>query len=334
MLCILLLTTSCEQTLPYIDEVQQDSTLVVNAVAVTDTVLSVTVSYARTLDQIPHVSSADFWSREASDTSTYRLPLEVNCSDATVEAWVNGSHAVTFEYDVKSRSYISDYCPKPGDYIDLAVSKEKNSGFVTAKASTIVPAHPSIEVLDYTEEETTIVLDTVGDFDNSPLPFDDRTYMRLTCKINDPAGNNYYRLLVRVVGDVDPWYYSTYKKGVAVADVFHSEDPLFIDNRLSKNYGGWPAYFSNVFDDHLFNGTSYTFSVSSYRKNLHCKNHRVYLELQEISKDFYYYLKSMQVYRITDLGDFSEALQIHSNVEKGWGIFGSLTGTRIVIPFK
>jgi hypothetical protein len=42
----------------------------------------------------------------------------------------------------------------------------------------------------------------------------------------------------------------------------------------------------------------------------------------------------MQVYRITDLGDFSEALQIHSNVEKGWGIFGSLTGTRIVIPFK
>lgn len=334
LLLVVLLSASCEQTLPYLDEVQQENSLVVNAVAVADTLFTVTVSKARRLDGVFFSGKTDFWEREAADTSSYRIPLDFVCDDATVEAVINESRQVSFWYDEVSRSYRSDYSPREGDRIRLSVTRIVESATETARSEVVVPSKPQIEILEHSEEAFPGEYEESGDY--ADIIFErPPTYMSLTCRINDPLGKNYYRLLVRLVADPkDAGIIEKYDRGVLVADVFHSDDPIFTDNRLSGSYGGWPSYFSNVFDDHLFDGKSYTFHVSSALKRMYGVNQRVYVELQEISRDFYFYLKSIQSYRISDHDDYSESIQIHNNIENGWGILGSLAGSRIVVPFK
>ena len=43
------------------------------------------------------------------------------------------------------------------------------------------------------------------------------------------------------------------------------------------------------------------------------------IELQSITPDFYHYLNSVWIYRITDRDAYSETVLIHSNVDNGWG---------------
>jgi hypothetical protein len=59
----------------------------------------------------------------------------------------------------------------------------------------------------------------------------------------------------------------------------------------------------------------------------------VMVELQAISPDYYRYLKSVELYRVTESDAFSEPIQIYSNVKNGWGIFGSLSSQRLFIPY-
>ena len=60
---------------------------------------------------------------------------------------------------------------------------------------------------------------------------------------------------------------------------------------------------------------------------------RVMVELQAISPEYYRYLKSVELYRVTENDAFSEPVQIYSNVQDGWGIFGSLSSERVYIPY-
>ena len=143
-------------------------------------------------------------------------------------------------------------------------------------------------------------------------------------------------------------------------DIFFSESALFVDARLSKNFGGWPAYFSNVFDNSLMKGNDYTLTLDSpkpptlstsyslgvkvnadgsytavteLQENSEIIAPRVMVELQAISPELYRYLKSVELYRVTENDAFSEPVQIYSNVKNGWGIFGSLSSQCIFIPY-
>jgi len=60
---------------------------------------------------------------------------------------------------------------------------------------------------------------------------------------------------------------------------------------------------------------------------------RVMVELQAITPEFYRYLKSVELYRVTESDAFSEPIQIYSNVKNGWGIFGSLSSQRIFVSY-
>lgn len=57
------------------------------------------------------------------------------------------------------------------------------------------------------------------------------------------------------------------------------------------------------------------------------------IELQSITPDFYHYLNSVWIYRITDRDAYSETVLIHSNVDNGWGIVGALATERHTIRF-
>ena len=144
-------------------------------------------------------------------------------------------------------------------------------------------------------------------------------------------------------------------------DIYFSDDELFVDNRLSKSFGGWPAFFSNVFDNSLFKGTDRVFTLDSpktssrwyseyagYNRSYELNYWEKYLlkadeapdlpsqvmvELQAISPELYRYLKSVELYRVMENDAFSEPVQIYSNVKNGWGIFGSLSYQRIFINY-
>ncbi|MDO4527155.1 MAG: DUF4249 family protein [Candidatus Saccharibacteria bacterium] len=59
------------------------------------------------------------------------------------------------------------------------------------------------------------------------------------------------------------------------------------------------------------------------------------ISLQSITEDYYRYLKSMQLYRISREDTYSEGVYIHSNNEGGWGLLGGISGeVHRVEPFK
>ena len=182
------------------------------------------------------------------------------------------------------------------------------------------------------------------------------TIMRLTCRISDVGGEHYYRLRVRSEGTYqqvtgmqhweDGGWVRTVYTAYLLQDIYFSDDELFLDSRLTKNFGGWPAYFSNVFDNSLMKGGDYTFTIDSPKafmsqlvltdastKPLPFIPDRVMVELQAISPEFYRYLKSVQLYRITETDAYSEPLPIYSNAEGGWGILGSLSYDRHYVEF-
>ena len=192
---------------------------------------------------------------------------------------------------------------------------------------TVVPEKGNLEIL------STEVL-----YSENYTAFDDwmdiaalDTIMRITAKITDPPGElNYYRLKVRSIG-----YYldtSNGEDGYFMSDVFSSADVIFKDERLVKRYWGWPAGFSNVFDDHLFDGKEYTFTIES-RMRWGSDPH-VTVELQAITRELYNYLKSVMLYRITDQDSYTESIQIYSNVNGGYGILGALNGEKHILYFN
>ena len=342
MIFLLLMGTlfcSCEKTLPFETQEQIGNELVLNSAVVADTTLTVTVSRAFPLSKIPLWEHYTFWQMETSeDTLDYKWAV---IDDAKVEATVNGERRYGFIYDEKNLYYKSDYIPKEGDRIEINVHSDL---YGDSGASVTVPMKQSIEIIDHK-----VLLDNSfnGVLDESTDTYDScttDTVMHITCSIHDPSGPNYYRLMVRSIGNqrlnskealahaesmgVD----ISRSDGLFRSDIFFSDDPVFIDHSLPEAYGGWPAYFSNVFDDHLFDGQSLTFSVR-IRERMYVNNPRVYVELQSLSRDFYYYLKSIQLYRIFQHSDYSEPIQIYSNVENGWGIIGGLSGYRQVVPF-
>ncbi len=60
---------------------------------------------------------------------------------------------------------------------------------------------------------------------------------------------------------------------------------------------------------------------------------RVMVELQALSPELYRYLKSVELFCITESDAFSEPVQIYSNVQNGWGILGALSYDRHFVEY-
>lgn len=162
------------------------------------------------------------------------------------------------------------------------------------------------------------------------------TVMRITFKFHDqPGTRNYYMMRVRSVGEFAISDLCTYYH---VGDVFTSASPVFHDGQLDKGYGLLDAYFNSAFDDHLIDGKDCVITVESRIRRrmsgffLRCKRY-VMVDLLSISPDLYYFQKSMAKYRISLSDVFTNPIGIHSNVNGGWGIVGSASSKRYIIPY-
>lgn len=336
-LSLAFLLSACEKTLPY-DNDEQGGGITLNAFAVSDTAFVATVSKTYSLSESYNEWAINLMESALSDSEVRRGYQSIIIPDAEAKLTVNGQQEYILQYDSTFMNYRTFYVPKPGDELSVEIMPTSglSGGNGTIRASTCIPDTPSFEVIGieaYTQTPTDPWSDFITDSKSGQIyPIEDTgEYMSVTIRIDDPTGNNYYRLLVRSVSestDILSHEHQTYY----VNDTFDSDDPVFYDQTLSKQYGGWPEYFSNVFDDHLFDGTSYTLTINDIRR-MAGNNSRVDIILQSLSRDTYLYLKSMQRYRIKDTSEYGESLYIHSNVVNGTGIFGSLSESRISMPF-
>ena len=109
--------------------------------------------------------------------------------------------------------------------------------------------------------------------------------------------------------------------------LFSSDDLLFSDPQLTTAWGNWPARFSSMFDDHLFNGKDYTFTILV--PEVKFKNEPIlHLQVDALSQPLYYFWKAYERYRIAFDDPMANPVRIPSNVEGGWGNVGAVSSTR------
>jgi hypothetical protein len=166
----------------------------------------------------------------------------------------------------------------------------------------------------------------------------------ILCKIkfSDPVDEeNFYRLLVSYR------FGRTYKrtdengierKGITLIDYhaylenIESTDPVFMQGKTNDNMvfdESTPRY--TLFTDELINGKQYELTFNLNKSMLYKIAdvdtsaegfYRVIIELQSISKDLYYYIKSIDGANNITEGLFAEPIQVYSNINNGIGIWG------------
>ena len=354
-LVMMISLSACEEEIK-LSTVLGNDRITINAVVDPDTVVFAFISEATEFDYMSSISMrSDYHSYDKIIYS--REKFEFNDSidkkrmlkNANAELEVNGKDVYAMKYDSIYYTYNSNYIPRQGDNIKIRVSSQSNplpdSSVVQldpVEAEVQLPSvTPRIEVisteLSIREKETHEALEWNGEIVQLTDVFGSDTIMTIRAKIIDPGNEqNYYRLLVRSIG-ASRLYAGSYSAAIMryrCVDEFKSNDRLFYDSDLIKSYGYIPAYFSNVFDDELLNGKEYEFTVESRMRADSEITPYVILELQHLSSDLYYYLKDIEVFRISDFDLYTNPIQIWSNVKGGWGVFGAMTYDTHILPFK
>ncbi len=320
---LLALLCACEETIPFNESVQNEINIF--ALAVTGQNFKAYISHNLPIDQGPNFYYLDY-SSFCDETETF-FKEELVMENANAIIRVNGSASYPLTFNQSELYYSCDYIPNEGDVIEIQVRAE---GYPEASAQTKVNKSLELSDLQYSvyydeaaSKEEHEWMKRFSDYD----VYGADSVMAISFSFQDPAGaKNYYRLKVRSVGEYLGFMNDTC---YCVSDVFTSTDPIFHDSQLIKGYGSWEPYFSNVFDDHLIDGDQYTVNVHS-RKRAESPSYTI-IELQSISRDLYYFLKSMQLYRISTDDVYSTPIGIYGNIDNGWGIFGSVSKNTYVI---
>ncbi len=316
---------SCEKILYYNDDDTVDE-LTINSIACADTVFSVSVSKVYNYWEMSMLPAMDYWYYEMNYPygSEPAYTGDAVLKNAHVSLVVNKDEHIPLEYDYKTYSYRGDYIPKERDELKLSIEAD---GYAPVEAQVQIPKHSKIEVVSCEKKYSKYPIPSLSNI-ITDWSFIDSVAI-ITLKINDPgAERNYYRLKVRAANES---FYMGDGYSYAVTDIFTSDDIIFKDDQLYKDYKGWPAGFSNIFTDDIFDGEEYVFTVESRLRSGNLNNPYVVVELQSITKELYYYLKSTMLYRITEQDAYTEPIIIASNVKNGLGIFGAVSSDRHVI---
>ena len=340
ILCLIVLA-ACEKEVEFkAPDVEAASDITLNGIAVEGEPLTIYLNKAYSIGNTPLLNIGYQFAFSKNDalidyqTAAYYKKTAI--LDAEVQAVVNNQQTYTLTLAADSMGYVCDYHPQVGDHIEIKAGN--------IRVETTVPPRPQIEILSHEVLEENPYKYIEG------MSYENDTIMRITCRIPTSNINQYYRLRVRG----ERKYSYTWGAYYPMQDIYFSEDELFVDDRLSFGFGGWPAYFSNVFDKNKIEGTDHTFTINSPKSGYVFNDGarelankeimeqqllepdippRVMVELQAISPEFYHYLKSVELFRITESDAFSEPVQIYSNVQNGWGILGALSYDRHFVEY-
>ncbi len=139
-----------------------------------------------------------------------------------------------------------------------------------------------------------------------------------------PDASNYYRLMVYLrVRDEngEVFFYDL---------PFRSEDPVLLAySDLAFNGDVQEVYFA----DPLFAGRMHTFTIQVEESFIFAGSEQALLvDLYHVSDHFYQYARTYQRYEESYDNPFAEPVQVHTNINDGFGIFAGFRRYRHVVP--
>ena len=237
---------------------------------------------------------------------------ELRITDAQVTV-VNQGEENELIY-LANKGYASGPLPIPGQTYRIEVSRP---GFATIHAESTVPARPKVTV------------------NTRKLGRDDsRVRFEVTLSLEDPAGENYYRIGCYAFIPPDQRLQDREWRSVASSSedpTLHSSPANVGQQSLEPEYRGVEgAYYAS---DAAFEGTTkqFVFRMSIDESNLPL---RAELVVTSMGSDYFEYHRDLELQRRNTEDPFAEPVPLFSNVRDGEGVFGSYANTVTQILFQ
>ncbi|MDH5603159.1 MAG: DUF4249 domain-containing protein [Cyclobacteriaceae bacterium] len=110
----------------------------------------------------------------------------------------------------------------------------------------------------------------------------------------------------------------------------NTDDPIATDGESDGTY----RYMSRlIFSDELINGKQYTLRMGTDQWHLENAG-KIRVLFSSISKDGYLFLKTLKEQRVAGNDPFSEPVNVHSNIENGYGIFYGIATDTLEIRIR
>ncbi|MCG8574737.1 MAG: DUF4249 domain-containing protein [Flavobacteriales bacterium] len=216
----------------------------------------------------------------------------------------NGNVIGNFVHEEEGRYVCTDIFPTIGDTYGISVT---NEGFDDVTATSETP-----DIVSF------VSIDTVRK--NEQLEFD----IQFTDN-GDQA--NYYALSIITMG----FYEDEFGDTVFYEYPNTCSSDIIVQNG-SGNVDGAICSTELFFNDKTFNGTNYTFTAQSYiPEDIEAK---VVVKIKSLSEDLYKYKISYSKYINVQGSVFAEPVQVYSNIENGFGIFGGYSEATDTLYFE
>jgi len=177
------------------------------------------------------------------------------------------------------------------------------------------PSYPSISSeMTSTSKVNLLAVDSVTVIKNQ------ENRLKITFNWNDPSTENYYMVRIKQTVSAPEFEYDEY--------LYMESSDVAIDNSNNTDIDGsvYPVD-SYLFNDSKFNGQQKEIEFICYYYNPNTDPFNpaaedLYCELISMNKETYLYYVSMKANMESDF--FSEPVKVLSNIENGFGIFGTL----------
>ena len=291
---------SCEKTV-IVNVPVAPSKLVVNGVVQANNIFAVNVSKS-----------------EPVLTSNAANSFKVN--NAIVQLYENGILKDTFLYNNANNNYVV----KNGTTAQIGKTYKLTAalnGFTSVDAEMVTPSNIAIQSITRVVNARTDA--NGGTQDEVKIKFID----------NGSETNNYLFKVKRPVNFTGSQLeYQTIfciKSSDVDIDRTSNGDPTDVNSCIDREF---------LMTDKNFNGSTKTitlfidsYNLTEFTNPINQRKYKAIVEINNISKNYYNYRRSIQTYRDNEDNPFSEPVLVYSNVNNGYGIFSSFTVGRDTI---
>ena len=165
-----------------------------------------------------------------------------------------------------------------------------------------------------------IGIDTATSYSNG------EKYLDLIINFEDPGNiTNYYLVETYMVSEG----LEIENGDTLFAEIDTNKAFMLLNDEVFQN-GGSPWQDQGLFNDILFNGQSKSLEISLPNEDYFWneagyiwsyRNIGLRFYLHNISQDYYYYRRSLELYNQASDNPFAQPVQVYSNIENGFGIF-------------
>lgn len=210
--------------------------------------------------------------------------------------------------------YVLNYYPQRGKTYRIEAEK---SGFETVSSEITIPADTaSFNVTKVIREK-----DQYGDY-----------IIKLTYTLNDPKIENFYEVKVMTRNGYSKSEYYDYDLDsliVTPAYYYWQEWYYWLEGANLDDFSDYSDH--EKFDDELFNGRQKEFTLyfnEPHFYDISSDTTSFRLEVRNLSEAYYRFATTQNLQSMTGDSPFSEPVQVYSNIENGFGIWGALNNSR------